>query len=84
MLMDMLTLRIANKQDLWFHVQNVQGSHVILKVENKDVPENVILRCAQIAMQNSKAKDSTNVSVDYCQVKNVKKPSGSKPRNGDL
>ncbi len=81
---DLLTLKIANKQDLWFHVQKIQGSHVVLKTEGKVVPDEVILKCAQIAMQNSKAKDSTNVPVDYCIVKNVKKPSGAKPRNGSL
>lgn len=76
---DLLTLKIANKQDLWFHTQNIQGSHVILKTEGKIVPDEMILKCAQIAVQNSKAKNSTHVAVDYCPVKNVKKPSGSKP-----
>ena len=76
---DLLTLKIANRSDLWFHVQNIQGSHVILKTENKSVPEQVILECARLATKNSKAKHSKNVTVDYCPVKNVKKPSGAKP-----
>lgn len=76
---DLLTLKIAGKQDLWFHTQNIQGSHVILKTDGKSVPDNVILKCATIAVQNSKAKNSIHVAVDYCPVKNVKKPSGSKP-----
>lgn len=81
---DLLTLRIASRQDLWFHVQNIQGSHVILKTENRSIPDSVILKCAKLAAQNSKAKNSTNVAVDYCPVKNIKKPSGARPRNGNL
>ena len=76
---DTLTLKIANRQDIWFHVQNIQGSHVILKTENKHVPDNVIFKCATLAAQNSKAKNSSHVAVDYCLVKNVKKPSGTRP-----
>lgn len=76
---DFLTLKIAKKEDIWFHVQNIQGSHVILKTEGKEIPNSVILKCAKIAIENSKAKNSTHVSVDYCPVKNVKKPSGSRP-----
>ena len=81
---DFLTLKIATRDDLWFHVQKIQGSHVILKSGGKATPESVILECAKLAVKNSKAKNSKNVAVDYCPVKNVKKPSGSKPRNGDL
>lgn len=76
---DLLTLKIANKQDIWFHVQNIQGSHVILKTEGNNVPDEVVLKCATLAKENSKAKNSTHVSVDYCPVKNVKKPSGARP-----
>lgn len=76
---DILTLKIANRNDLWFHTQKIQGSHVILKTEGKPVPSDVILECARLAKENSKAKNSTNVPVDYCEVKHIKKPSGSKP-----
>ena len=64
---------------MWFHVQGVQGSHVILKTENKTIPNSVILECAKLAVKNSKAKNSIHVAVDYCFVKNVKKPSGARP-----
>lgn len=81
---DMLTLKIASKNDLWFHAQKIQGSHVILKTEGKSIPDDVILYCAKIAKENSKAKNSTNATIDYCEVKKIKKPSGSKPRYGNL
>lgn len=76
---DMLTLKIANRNDLWFHTQKIQGSHIILKTESKPVPDEVITYCARIAKENSKAKNSVNVPVDYCTVKHIKKPAGSKP-----
>lgn len=76
---DELTLRIASKEDYWFHTQGIHGSHVILKTEGKDVDENTLFECAKLAASNSKAKLSSNVPVDYCLVKFIKKPSSAKP-----
>ena len=75
---DLLT-KSANKEDMWFHTQKIHGSHVILKTEGKQVDFDTILKCAKLAAQNSKAKNSSNVPVDYTFVKYVRKPSGSKP-----
>ena len=77
---DYLTLKYANKSDIWFHTKDFHGSHTILKIDN-NVPipnDNVLVEVAKIAAQHSKAKNSSNVPVDYCEVKYVKKPSGSK------
>lgn len=78
---DYLTLKYANKNDLWFHTKDFHGSHTILKIDNNlPYPNNDILsKVAQIAAIHSKAKNSSNVPVDYCEIKYVKKPSGSKP-----
>ena len=76
---DELTLKIASKDDYWFHTQGIHGSHVILKTEGKDIDENTIFECAKLAAKHSKAKLSSNVPVDYCLVKFVKKPSSAKP-----
>ena len=78
---DYLTLKYANKSDIWFHTKDFHGSHTILKIDN-NLPfpnDNVLVEVAKIATQHSKAKNSSNVPVDYCEVKYVKKPSGSKP-----
>ena len=75
---DWLTLCFANKTDLWFHTKDIQGSHVILKAD-KLITDEILVKCAEIAAKHSKAKDSSNVPVDYCQVQYVKKPHGSKP-----
>lgn len=77
---DKLTLKFANKNDIWFHTKDIHGSHVILKLENNQTPnEEILLKTAQIAAFHSKGKNSSHVPVDYCEVKYVKKPNGSKP-----
>lgn len=76
-----LTLKFAKSNDIWFHTQKIHGSHVILRVENQydDIPDEVLYECAKLAMQNSKAKNATNVAVDYCLVKYVKRAPNGKP-----
>ena len=75
---DWLTLSFANKTDIWFHTKDIHGSHVILKVDG-NVSDDILVKCAEIAAKHSKAKDSSNVPVDYCKVQYVKKPNGAKP-----
>ncbi len=75
---DYLTLRFAHKEDLWLHVQNMPGSHVIVKGENKDIPGTTLEQAAILAAYYSKGKVSTNVPVDYTKRKNVKKPKKAK------
>ena len=76
---DYITTKLANKEDLWFHVKDFHGSHVILRTENKVPSFETLNKCAQLAKEHSKSKQSSNVPVDYTYVKYVKKPSGSKP-----
>lgn len=77
---DYLTLKFSNKNDLWFHTKDIHGSHVILKIDNKNYPSNdTICKVASIAAYYSKAKDSSKVNVQYTEVKNIKKPKGAKP-----
>lgn len=75
---DYLTLKFAHKNDIWLHTKDIPGSHVIIK-NSKDVPENTLLEAANLAAYYSKGQNSSNVPVDYTQVKNVKKPNGAKP-----
>lgn len=74
---DWLTLKKANKNDIWFHVKNIPGSHVIL--QSSEATEEDIAETAEIAAYFSKAKNSAHVQVDYVQDKRVKKPNGAKP-----
>lgn len=76
---DLLTLKIADKNDMWFHTKNIPGSHVIVFCSGKELGEDTILFAAKLAACNSKAKNSGSVPVDYTSVKFVKKPTGAKP-----
>jgi predicted ribosome quality control (RQC) complex YloA/Tae2 family protein len=76
---DRLTLKTAAKTDIWLHTQNIPGSHVILATNGATPSDQVILEAAQLAAWHSKAQQSTQVPVDYCLVKYVKKPVGAKP-----
>ena len=74
---DWLTLKKANKTDIWFHVKSIPGSHVIL--QSAEATDEDIRETAEIAAYFSKAKNSAHVQVDYVQDKRVKKPNGAKP-----
>lgn len=76
---DTLTLKEADKSDIWLHVQNITGSHVIIECNGGTPGEETIEEAALIAAFNSSARNSSLVPVDYTQVKYVKKPSGAKP-----
>lgn len=77
---DYLTCKLARKNDIWFHTKDIHGSHVILKiVPGENISEEILLEVAKLAAKHSKAKNSSHVPVDYCEVRFVKKPSGSKP-----
>ena len=77
---DYLTLKYAKKTDLWFHTKDIHGGHCILVLNGSPLPQDdILLKCAEIAAYHSKAKNSSNVPVDICEVKYVKKPNGAKP-----
>lgn len=74
-----LTLKFANREDIWLHVQNMPGSHVIIRKENKDIPSTTLEEAAILAAYYSKGKNSNNVPVDYTERKHVKKIRNAKP-----
>ncbi len=76
---DFLTLKIARGNDIWFHTKNIPGSHTVIISEGQEIPETTILEAAALAAYHSKARASSNVPVDYTQIRNVKKPGGAKP-----
>ena len=76
---DKLTLKTAEKTDIWLHTKDIPGSHVIICAEGNEVPENTITEAAVLAAYHSKGKNSAQVPVDYVEVRFVKKPAGAKP-----
>ncbi|MEH2231314.1 MAG: NFACT family protein [Nostoc sp.] len=77
---DQLTFRVAGDYDLWFHAQEIPGSHVLLRLEPGAVAEEADLQfVANLAAYYSRARQSEQVAVVYTQPKHVYKPKGAKP-----
>lgn len=77
---DQLTLRAAEKYDLWLHAQKIHGSHVIVACAGRGEPGEATLdEAAALAAWYSQAREGQNVPVDCALVKHVKKPAGAKP-----
>ncbi|MEH2206994.1 MAG: NFACT family protein [Nostoc sp.] len=77
---DQLTFRVAGDYDIWFHAQEIPGSHVLLRLEPGAVAEEADLQfVANLAAYYSRARQSDQVAVVYTQPKHVYKPKGAKP-----
>lgn len=79
---DEITFKIGKDSDVWLHVQDIPGSHVIIRTLGKglvSVPESTLLEAANLGVYFSKGRESTKVPIDYVERRFVKKPSGSKP-----
>lgn len=76
---DKLSMKMAGKMDLWLHTQNITGSHVIILTNGEMPPGRTIEEAAIIAAYHSKARNSSQVPVDYTFARYVKKPNGAKP-----
>jgi predicted ribosome quality control (RQC) complex YloA/Tae2 family protein len=77
---DLLTFRYSRQYDLWFHVKSSSGSHIVLKLPDKDFnpSKNIIKAAASIAAYYSKSNNAKNVTVAYTQAKNIEKYKGAK------
>lgn len=75
---DYLTLKFAHNNDIWMHIKNIPGSHVIIK-NMGEIPDSTLLEGATLAAYYSKGKNSTKVPIDYTEVRNVKKMAKGKP-----
>lgn len=73
---DYITLKVARKEDLWFHVKDSPGSHVILKTD--EIFDEDIKIAAYLAALNSSLASENKVDVDYTEKKNVNKAKGAK------
>jgi len=77
---DQLTFRLAGDYDLWFHAQEIPGSHVLLRLQAGDVPDEADLQfTADLTAYYSRARQSEQVPVIYTEPKHVYKPKGAKP-----
>ena len=71
-------VRRSAPQDIWLHTQGYHSCHVVIETGGREVPDEVLLYAAQLCIRYSDAKGGGKTPVDYCPVKNVKKPPKSK------
>ena len=78
---DELTFQMATPDDFWLHAGDYSGSHVVIRnpEREKDPPENVLTKAAQLAAYFSQARNSSKVEVHYTRRKHVSKPRKAKP-----
>jgi predicted ribosome quality control (RQC) complex YloA/Tae2 family protein len=78
---DLLTMKYAKPNDLWFHARGSGGSHVVLRIgSGKGEPtKQAIEQAAAIAAYYSKMKNAKNVPVAMVEKKYIRKPKGANP-----
>jgi len=76
---DLLTFKTAAKDDSWFHTQKIPGSHVVVIGNGDIIPELTCRQAATLAAYHSGGRESSQVAVDYTEVRSLKKPTGAKP-----
>lgn len=77
---DRLTFRLAGAYDLWFHTQEIPGSHVLMRVSPGQVPDTEDLQfVANLAAHYSQGRQSKQIPVVYTEPKSVYKPKGAQP-----
>ena len=76
---DQLSLKESAKDDSWFHTKSCPGSHVVVVGNGDILPERTCRQAAIIAAYNSSARESSQVAVDYTEIRELKKPKGGKP-----
>ncbi|NTU19929.1 fibronectin/fibrinogen-binding protein [Brevibacillus sp. HB1.2] len=72
-----LTNKLASSQETWLHTKDIPGSHVVIRA--REFSDETLLEAANLAAYFSRAKEGSQIPVDYTLIKHVKKPSGAKP-----
>jgi len=79
---EVLSLKTAGPDDLWFHVRGRPGSHVVLRLPPGDVsdpPVRSLHQAAAVAVHLSAARGGGKVEVDYTRARHLRRPRGAPP-----
>lgn len=64
----------AAQTDIWFHLADFSSCHVIIKCSKEHpITKQMINYCAILVKENTKYKNLPKVTVNYTDIKNVKK-----------
>ncbi len=74
---DYIISKLAKDEDYWFHTRTCAGSHVLLKINEKEPDENTIFECCKLARKYSSAKQPSKVGIIYTKAKFLRKPPAS-------
>ena len=76
---ELISLRQGKKGDLWFHAQEIPGSHVVLKSSNGLFDDKDIELAADLASFFSRAKGNKITPIIMVPIENLKRISRSLP-----
>ncbi|WP_331774884.1 NFACT RNA binding domain-containing protein [Sulfurospirillum sp. 1612] len=69
-------LKEAKKRDIWIHMKDIPSSHVIIRTNKQNIPNNVLEFAAQLCVDFSVDKKGLYL-VDYTQRRNVRINEGA-------
>lgn len=75
---DLVTFKLAKKDDYWFHAKGIPGSHVVVKTNGDELEDIEYMEAARLAAFYSKGKNNKLVEVDYTKKQNIRKPPNAK------
>ncbi|AYG00193.1 Rqc2 family fibronectin-binding protein [Lactococcus allomyrinae] len=75
---EQVTFKLSRRGDLWFHVKDIPGSHVLI-TGNPTPSDETITFAGELAAYFSKARHSNLVQVDVLEAKKLHKPTGTAP-----
>lgn len=74
---DALANKLAKKTDIWLHVKDAPGSHVV--IAHPQPSDQTVLEAALLAAHFSSLRESAKAPVDVVPVKNLRKPPKAPP-----
>ena len=76
---EFISLKKGKKGDLWFHAQEIPGSHVVLKSSNGFIDDKDIQIAADLASFFSRARGSNLAPIIMVPIENLQRISGALP-----
>ena len=76
---ELISLKKGKKGDIWFHAQEIPGSHIVLKSSNGLADEKDIQLAADLASFCSRARGNKLVPIIMTPIENLQRISGALP-----